>query len=139
VNDAFGPLSWNDRVGRWSGRTEVTPGHAIDVHVQAANDNPLPRAAIEHAGPAWVRLQATEPSVRATIAEQMADAHNEYCEPKDEVTPEQLASRIHLRSVLFESNGSVELCYDDGRLFGGHWIIVPIDREGRVGEPSEAG
>jgi hypothetical protein len=69
----------------------------------------------------------------------MADAHNEYCEREDEVTPEQFASRVRLRSVLFESNGSVELCYDDGRLFGGHSIMVPIDRDGRVGEASEAG
>ena len=69
----------------------------------------------------------------------MVNAHNEYCNPEDEVTPEQFANRLRLLSALFESAGTVELCYHDGMLFGGHWIIVPIRADGSVGEASTAG
>jgi hypothetical protein len=139
MGDAFGLLSWNADLGWWSGRAEITPGHAIDVHLQAANDPALLQSAVRLAAPVWTRLRASEPSVRAAIAGQMVEAHNGYCDPEDEVTPEQFAGRLRLLSALFEPDGAVELCYDDGLLFGGHWIIVPIDPEGRVGEATEAG
>jgi hypothetical protein len=137
--DAFGSLSWNAELGWWSGRADIRPGHAIDIHVQAANDPGRLRSAVGLAEPGWVRLRASEPSVRAAIADQMVEAHNGYCDPEDEVTAEQFAGRLRLLSALFEPGGAVELCYHDGMLFGGHWIIVPIDTDGCVGEATEAG
>jgi hypothetical protein len=139
VSGAFGSLAWNATLNWWSGRAEIAPGHLIDLHVQAANEPDALRSVVERASPAWDRLRAAEPSVRAGIAGQMVDAHNDFCNPEDEVTTEQFASRLRLLSVLFEAAGSVELCYDDGMLFGGHWIVVSIGADGRVGEASEAG
>src|SRR5262249_46360330 len=97
------------------------------------------RAAVARSEPGWERLRAAEPSVRAAVAAQMTEAHNRYCDPEDEITPEQFAERLRLLSALFEASGSVKLVYADGMLFGGHWIVVPISADGRVGPASEAG
>ena len=139
MGDAFGSLAWNADLDWWSGAADVAPGHRIDLHVEAANDPAALRAAVTRAGLAWERLWVAEPSVRAAVAGQMTDAHNGYCDPADEVTPEQFAERLRLLSARFEASGAVELVYADGMLFGGHWIVVPVSPDGSVGEASEAG
>jgi hypothetical protein len=139
MSDEFDALAWNDPLSWWSGTAEVTPGHDIDLHVQAANDASALRAAVAWAKPAWERLRAAEPSVRVALAGQLTDAHNEYCDPEDEVTPEEFAARPRLLSALFESAGTVELCYHDGMLFGGHWLLVPVAADGSIGKAVEAG
>jgi hypothetical protein len=139
MGDPFGSLEWDADLGWWSGTAEIAPRHRIDLHVQAPDDPEELRAAVARAAPAWERLRAGEPEVRGAVAGQMVDAHNDYCDPEDEVTAEQFAARLRLESALFEAAGTVELCYDDGMLFGGHRIIVPIGADGGVGEASEAG
>ena len=139
MGDVFGSLAWNADLDWWSGTAEVSPCHRIDLHVEAANDPAALRVAVTQAWPAWDRLRAAEPSVRAAVAGQMTDAHNGYCDPADEVTPEQFADRLRLLSARFEASRAVELVYADGMLFGGHWIIVPVGADGTVGEASEAG
>ncbi len=77
--------------------------------------------------------------MRAAVAAQLTAAHNEYCDPADEVTEEQFAARLRLLSAKFEDTGEWERVYADGMLLGGHWIIVPIGADGAVGEAYEAG
>jgi hypothetical protein len=139
MGDAFGSLAWNADLDWWTGAAELAPGHRIDLHLQAVNAPAALRAAVSRAAPAWERLLVGEPAIRAAVAAQMTDAHNDYCDPEDEVTEEQFADRLHLKSALFEGTGTVELTYADGGLFGGHWIIVPVAADGIVGEASEAG
>jgi hypothetical protein len=136
---ALGSLEWNADLGWWSGSGDLAPGHQVDLHVQAPNENAELRSAVERAGPAWERFRASEPLVRAAVADQMVEAHNDYCEPEDEVTSEQFAAQFRLLSVLFEPTGGIELCYHDGLLFGGHRIIVPLSEDGQVGQACEAG
>jgi len=139
MDDAFGSLAWNSRLDWWSGTAEVAPGHRIDLHVEAANDPAAVRAAIARAEPAWGRLRAVEPSIRASVASQLTDAHNGFCDPEDEVTPDEFASRLRLLSARFKASGATELVFADGMLFGGHWIVVPVAADGSVGEAVEAG
>jgi hypothetical protein len=54
----------------------------------------------------------------------------QYCDAEDEVSPEQFAGRLRLLSALCETAGTVELCYDDGMLFGGHGSSSPSGRMG---------
>jgi hypothetical protein len=137
--DVFGSLKWNADLGWWSGFAEVAPGHRLDLHVQAANEPAELRAAVERSVPVWERLRLTESAVRAAVADQTTEAHNRYCNPEDEATPEQFAGQLRLLSALFEPGGALELCYHGGILLGGHWIIVPVAADGTVGEASEAG
>jgi hypothetical protein len=139
MSDAFESLAWNRRLDWWTGAAEVAPSHRIDIHVEAANDLAAVRAAVVQAQPAWDWLRAAERSVRAAVATQLTDAHNEFCDPADEVTPEQFAARLRLLSAKFEASGAVELVYADGMLLGGHWIVVPVGADGSVGEAVEAG
>jgi hypothetical protein len=139
MNDVFASLEWNPDLDWWSGHAEIVPGYGIDLHVQAARDPAALRVAIEWATTAWRRLQSDESSVRRAVAARMIEAHNDHCNPEDEVTSEQFAARLRLKSVLFEVSRSVELCYDDGMLFGGHWVLVRIGEDGTMGEVLEAG
>ena len=140
MDDVFGTLAWNPHLDWWSGAADVAPGHRIDLHVEAANDPAAMRAAVNRAKPAWARLQATEPSVRTAVADQLTDAHNEFCDPADEFTPEQFAARLCVCCRLGSEPppGAVELVYSDGMLLGGHWIVVPVGLDGSVGEAVEA-
>src|SRR5947209_745071 len=139
MGDVFGGLAWNPKLDWWSGAAEVAPGHRIALHMEAANDPAAMRTAVARAGPAWERLRAAEPSVRVAVAGQMTEANNDFCDPVDEVTPEQFAGRLRLLSARFEATGAVELVYADGMLLGGHWMVVPVGADGSVGEAFEAG
>jgi len=136
---AFDSLTWNPALNWWTGVAEVAPGHRIDLHVESANEPAALEAAVARSKPAWECLRAAEKAVRAAVAGQMTEAHNGYCDPEDQVTPEQFANRLRLLSARFELSGSVERVYADGMLFGGHWIVVPIGADGTVGQASEAG
>ncbi len=139
MGDAFGSLTWDADMGWWSGSAQVATGYRVDLHVEAANNPAELRTAIARAKPAWKQLLASEQAIRAVVASQMVEAHNSFCDPEAEVTPEQFAERLKLLSARFETSGSIELVYSDGMLFGGHWIIVPIGADGSVGEAFEAG
>jgi hypothetical protein len=139
VVEAFGSLAWDERLDWWKGNAEFAPGHRIDLHIDAPNDSAALQAAVMRAGPQWERLLATEPAVRAAVAGQLTAAHNEFCDPEEEVTEEQFAGRLRLLSAKFEAAGGMELVYADGMLLGGHWIIVPVGADSSVGEAFEAG
>jgi hypothetical protein len=129
------------RLARWCGRPTWVGGRAARKSRRGIASTCMSRPATTRrsCGRRWERLRAAEPSVRAAVAAQMTDAHNDYCNPEDEVTALQFADRLRLLSAKFEASGALELVYADGMLFGGHWIIVPIAADGSVGEASEAG
>jgi hypothetical protein len=137
--EPFDSLAWNPDLNWWSGDADIAPGHRIALHVDARNDLQEIQIAVAQAAPAWERLLATEPLIRAAVANQMTAAHNDFCDPADEVTEQQFAARLRLLSARFETSGSTELVYHDGGLFGGHHIIVPVAADASVGEASESG
>jgi hypothetical protein len=139
MGDVFSALAWNSKLEWWSGAADVAPDRRINLHVEAANDPKSLQSAIIHSLPAWEWLKSSESAVRAAVADQLTDARNEFCDPADEVTPDQFADRMKLLSARFQTAGSVELVYSDGMLLGGHWIIVPIGPDRTIGEAFEAG
>lgn len=135
----FQSLQWNPNLDWWSGRADLTPDHAIDIHLEATNDPIALEAVVAKAMPAWARLRSTEPSIRDVVANQWTAAHNDNCDPDDEVTAEQFARGLRLLSAKFEPSGAIELVYDDGMLLGGHWIVMSVAPDGTLGMASEAG
>jgi hypothetical protein len=135
----FDSLAWDADLNWWKGVADLAPGRRIDLHVQAPNDPRELASAVARAAPEWQRFVVAEPSIRAAVASQMTEAHNDFCNPEDVVTEQQFAERLELLSILFETSGSIELVYFDGMLFGGHHIIVPVGTDGTVGEAWEAG
>ncbi|MDY3559295.1 DUF2262 domain-containing protein, partial [Gemmata sp. JC673] len=139
VGEAFEALAWDDHLEWWKGAAEFGPGRRIDLHVEAGNDPAAFRVAVVRARPMWDRLRASEQTVREVVAGQLTAAHNEFCDPEDEVTEAQFAERMRLLSVRFKVTGVVELVFADRSLLGGHWIVVPVEADGAVGEVITAG
>jgi hypothetical protein len=139
MGEAFGSLAWDDHLGWWKGTAEFGPGRRIDLHVEASNDPAAHQVAVARARLVWAWLRAAEPLVRAAVAGQLTEAHNEFCAPEDEVTEGQFAVRIQLLSLKFEVAGGVEMVFADRSLLGGHWIVVPVGADGLVGEAITAG
>jgi hypothetical protein len=139
MSDVFDSLTWKDAVRSWWVAAEIETGHHVDLYVSASTDLASLSNAVRLADSAWTRLKNTESLVRASVAQQLTAAHNDYCDPADEVTEEQFAARIRLLSVEFQTDGGLDLCYHDSMLFGGHWLIVPVSADGTVGEAFEAG
>lgn len=135
----LGALTRNPELGWWSGRGEVAPGQEIDVHLEAADEPAELQAAVERAKMAWDCPTARQSLVRAAVADQLVRAHNDFCNPEDEVTADQFADRLRLLSARFMASGVIELVYVGEQLLGEHWIVVRIGKDGSVGEAFEAG
>ena len=81
-------------------------------------------------------LIAEEPLIRHRIAVSMRKLYNEGWLYENTLTPEELAQKIHLKHVTIFDEGVGELYYEaDEDLFAGHWVQVPIDAHGEIGEP----
>ena len=85
-------------------------------------------------------LIANEPLIRHKIAVSMIKLYHETWLYENTITPEELAERITLDSVSILDEGGGDLFYEsDDDLFAGHWIQVPIDANGEIGEPELEG
>lgn len=74
-------------------------------------------------------------------AEMLLTLKNETWLQEDEspLTREQFVGRLRLQSISFKSDGSFEYFFEDGDIFWGHCIVVPVDLAGRFEEPYLAG
>lgn len=81
-------------------------------------------------------LMANESLVRHKIAVSMRELYNDTWLDEKNLTPEELAQKINLDNVTIFDEGGGELFYEaDEDLFAGHWVQVPIDAHGEIGEP----
>ena len=85
-------------------------------------------------------LIANEPLIRHTVAASTIKCYQDTWFDEDPITPDELAQKIHLHDVEIYDEG-VELYYtsDEKGFLGGHWIQVPIDANGEMGEPQIEG
>ena len=85
-------------------------------------------------------LIENEPLIRHKIAVSMRKLYNEGWLYENTLTPEELAQKINLNNVTIFDEGGGELFYEaDEDLFAGHWVQVPIDAHGEIGEPEIQG
>jgi hypothetical protein len=125
---------WDSELEMWSGKAEVALGHRIGIHIMATSDPADLRRAVERSRAGFEWLLASERNVRDTITLHLIDTHNGNRDPEDQVTPDGFADRLRLESAVFEPGGTIELCYKDGWLFGGHWVVVTIDGDRNIGQ-----
>lgn len=86
-------------------------------------------------------LTANEPLVRHLVALSTVRCYRDTWFDGEPPTPDELARKINLNTVEIHDEG-VELYYtadagDDP--FTGHWLQVPIDANGELGEPQIEG
>ncbi|MBD2208907.1 DUF2262 domain-containing protein [Calothrix sp. FACHB-156] len=136
-NDILGELVWNSKLKWWSSQVEITPGNIVNVSVD--NDDKDITAAIEIACHSFTRIQEQEINLRRFAANQLLELYNEYWNNGDVIDCLSFMELIKLAAVVINTDGSTDIFYDDGELFGGHTIIVSIDCHGAFKEAQIAG
>ncbi len=135
-DELFGKVTW-DKDSRWSGIMTLADGKAAVFEI----DGYEPVESMPEAARNTLKfLIANEPLIRHNIAVSMRKLYNETWLYEDTITHEELARKINLDSVTIWDEGGGELLYEaDDNLFAGHYIQVPIDENGEIGEPELEG
>ena len=131
-DELFGNVMW-DKDSRWSGIMILASGKTAAFEI----DGTEPIETITEAARNTLKfLIANEPLIRHEIAVSMRKLYNEGWLYENALTPEGLAQKINLNNVTIFDEGGGELFYEaDEDLFAGHWVQVPIDAHGEIGEP----
>lgn len=79
-------------------------------------------------------LEDNYETIKQYCADNLRELKNEsWVETEEEkVTEEEFKERLQLESIKIESDGGLELAFQDGDLFWGHWIVVKTDPEYRL-------
>jgi hypothetical protein len=96
-------------------------------------------AVIELACHSFTRLQQQEVYFRRCAANQLLNLYNHTWNDGDEIDCQTFMELMKLEEVHLNSDGSANLYYDDGDLFGGHVIIISIDGNGVFEDAKIAG
>ncbi|MGB7923541.1 MAG: DUF2262 domain-containing protein [Pyrinomonadaceae bacterium] len=135
-DELFGNVTWNKDT-RWSGIMTLATGKTAAFEIDG--DEPV-ESITEAARNTLKFLIANEPLIRHKIAVSMRQVYNDTWLYENTLTPEELAQRISLHSVIIWDEGGGDLVYTaDGNLFAGHWIQVLMDASGEIGEPELEG
>lgn len=73
--------------------------------------------------------------IREYAAKELTGLANDWNEDDDEntrITEEDFARRIELGSISFDCDGSCEVTFEDDDMFFGHWVVVYIDKDGKL-------
>ena len=131
-DELFDNVTW-DKDSRWSGIMTLSNGKTAAFEIDG--DEPI-ETITEAARNTLKFLIENEPLIRHKIAVSMRKLYNEGWLYENTLTPEEFAQKIHLNNVTIFDEGGGELFYEaDGDLFAGHWVQVPIDTHGEIGEP----
>jgi hypothetical protein len=131
-DELSGKVTW-DKGSRWSGTMILASGKTAAFEIDGAE--PI-EAITEAARNTLTFLIANEPLIRHKIAVSMRELYNEGWLYENALTPEELAQKINLHNVTIFDEGGGELFYEaDADLLAGHWVQVPIDANGEIGEP----
>jgi hypothetical protein len=135
-DEFFGNVTW-DEDSQWSGIMTLANGKTAAFEI----DGYEPVESIPEAARNTLNfLIANEPLIRHKIAVSMRQLYNETWLDENTLTPDELAQRINLNNVTIFDEGGGELVYEaDEDLFAGHWVQVPIDAHGEIGEPEIEG
>ena len=135
-DELFGNVTW-DQDSRWSGVLTLANGKTAAFEI----DGYEPIETITAAARNTLKfLIAEEPLIRHQIAVSMRKLYHEGWLYENTLTPVELAQKINLNHVTIFDEGGGELFYEaDEDLFAGHWVQVPIDARGEIGEPEIQG
>lgn len=133
TNDTFGVLHWDEKRGGYNGTAPFTPERNVSVTlVDVDRDNP--NEAIERAAQTYSAIKAREPELQQKTADTLLDNYNDnWCDEEegdDILDATAFQERITLSAMTFYLDGSAELYYHDGELFGGHTIVVDVNPSG---------
>ena len=136
----FGTLTWDDTLDYWTGRAEIGGVGLVGISVDSeGSDDVAPSEAFENARRAYRAIREKEPAARDFAAEALLDMHNQAWNEGQATDEETFVQKMILEDISFLPDGSAELFYNAGDLFGGHSIIVTLDEEGDFDDADLAG
>lgn len=135
-DELSGNVTW-DKDSRWSGTISLADGKTATFEI----DGFEPIETLTEASLNTLKfLIANEPQLRHKVSVAMREHYNDTWLYENPITPDELAQRINLHSARILDEGDGDLIYTAGvDLFAGHWIQVPIDANGEIGEPELEG
>lgn len=122
-----------DPQSHWYTSTAVINGNSSEIYISDEQTKEIQiLTKVANAGIAWV--EENFESIKAYCSENLLELKNESWVESDEekVTEDEFKERLLLESIKIESNGSLELSFEDGDLFYGHWIIVKTDADRKL-------
>jgi uncharacterized protein (TIGR03067 family) len=134
----LGRLTWDDDYDWWEAQVELSPGPAIDVHVEPGDEKD-DVTAVAGGREFFLWLRRHEPAARGFAAAELLDTHNRSWNDGEPISAGTFADRMTLESVGIDPDGGASLYYHDGDLFWGHCIIVSVGEDRKFKDAGIAG
>lgn len=133
-DEPFGDVAWEEYFRPEGGTITLASGKTCRLIIDVDETDEAAAAAARYTSKF---LLANEPLVRHVVAYSTVNCYRDTWFNGEPPTPDDLARKINLHTVEIHDEG-VELFYtadQEDDPFAGHWLQVPIDAKGELGEP----
>jgi hypothetical protein len=127
----LGRLRWRPDIESWEGRLELRGGRSIELLLTPSDAGE--RAIPPPARAAARRARHIETRLRRSALEQLLETHNDLWNEGAPTAAREFLRRLTPAALHVGADGSAEMYYDDGELFWGHAVAVPLDADGQPG------
>lgn len=131
-DEALGRFTLNREYGWFEGSIDWL-GNTIDVQLKADKDNAsTAKRAFDILKNVSSDIPEWDKKVRKYAAEELTELANDWNEEDsdEQITKEEFAKRIEISGIIFRSDGSFEITFNDDDMFFGHWVVVYVDEQG---------
>lgn len=133
----FGQLRYNEEYERYEGNYSIEK-QPVSVSIHVSDDGEVKD--ISKRAENWVLNKLYE-EVFLEMEQHMLALKNDAWLDDDEkpVTTKKFRRKVALGSITFYNNFTSSMYYEDGDIFGGHWIVVDVDETGKYKSATLAG
>lgn len=140
VDRDFGKLKWDKKLLVWRGRSTMAEGTPFQllIHTRAYltqkppfEDATWDRTITPETHEAFLRICSSDSRLRAAIVKEFLPRYSKWNDGNSIKAPAFLR-RLRLESVTLLPDGTAQVFYGDDGMFGGHALIVHLDRSGAV-------
>lgn len=136
-DDVLGTLTWTEATGSWD--SSVTLASGVTVHSSLIPLGQDVAPLIEHARIVIAEFVERDRRWRRAAADGLlADYHENWSDGRT-ISAEEFMDAMSLDGLDFWPDGTAEVSYFDGDLFGGHQIVISFQRDGTIDELNIAG
>ncbi len=127
AHPTLGALTWNDEFENWETSGELSPGKRIQMRVAVIQ--PSAAAVVAAFSDMFRWLRKHEPAARRFAASELLDTYNASWNEGAPISARSFTNRMTLAEVSVGTDGTMDLDYDVGDLFGGHGVVVYTDED----------
>lgn len=138
-DELLGTLTWDDTLDYWTGEAVMAGIGPVRISVDTEDEEITPAEALANTHGTYLILRNREPEVRDFAAAALLETHNQAWSQGEAIDEVAFAEQLSLEDISFHPDGSAELFYNAGELFGGHTVIVTVDEDGAFDDAQIAG